>query len=182
MPDKNRSRRKFVIIAVIAAVLVAAAASWYFLRGDNASSQPPGPENGSSDTINYDPPSEAEKKDSSDRKDEIIKEQNQTPPPGAEKRVANPVIVDAGQYGGSIEVRAFAPGTVDSDGKCAYTFTLGTATVNKETAATADASTTRCANLQVARSEFPSAGTWRLTLTYDSSKAHGSTTREIEVQ
>jgi hypothetical protein len=182
MPDKNRSKRKYIIIGLITAVILAAGAFWYFGRNGNNANQTTGPDSGETSEIDFDPPTEEEKKEASDRKDEILNEQNQTPPPGAEKRVANPVIVDAGQYGDIVEVRAFAPGTVDSDGKCTFTFTLGTNTVTKQSAASPDASSTRCANLQVPRSEFTAAGTWQLNVTYDSSKAHGSSSGNVEVK
>lgn len=184
MQYKNfiNSKRKALIIVVLALLLVGSGI-WLWRHQSTLSSDvlinPPE----STDGINYSPPTEEEKQQASDRKDEIVNEQNTPAPiPGAEKKSVTLTIVDASQYGQTIEVRAFVSGVVEADGTCTYTFTHGSQTFTKRASAIADASTTRCPNLEVSRTDFANAGTWNIKVSYASASSEGSASGTIEVQ
>ncbi len=177
-----KTNRKILVAALVILVLAISLGAFVFSKPSQQSSTQPGPSESSSESgkISYDPPTEQEKQAASDRKDEIVQEQSKPPVTG--KRTVPPIIVDAGQYDQTIEVRAFVPGTVENDGQCTFSFTKDGATVTKQTPGIPDASTTRCTNLQVPRSEFPSTGSWVLEVSYDSSKTQGSATSNVEVK
>lgn len=92
------------------------------------------------------------------------------------------VIVDANQYGSNVEVRAYANAL--EDGTCTYTFSQGSSTITKQSSATAGASTTSCATLDVPTNNFAS-GTWYVKVSYSSNsgKYSGvSSSKSINIQ
>lgn len=126
-----------------------------------------------------------------------LKEQSAQPTPGTDKdpatpdgpedsagkRAVTPVLVDASQYEDTIEVRAYVPGITENGGTCTVTMTLGAQKVTKQVGGTADATTTRCQNLNLPRSTFPQAGTWDVAVAYASATAAGtSATAKMEVR
>lgn len=127
-------------------------------------------------TINYSPPTEDEKAAGDKQKDETIQQENRSIP-----NTAQVVIVDAGQYGNIIEVRAFVSNVI-ANGTCTVTFTKGGSKVIKTVPARADASSTPCVNVEVPRSEFAQTGTWEVTVLFESEKAKGSSSSKLEIQ
>ena len=91
------------------------------------------------------------------------------------------VIVDASQYGATVEVRAYASAL--ENGQCEITFTHGQTSLKKQVTATPGPSTTSCATLSVPRSEFAAAGTWEIVVQYRSSSGafSGSTKQSITI-
>jgi len=93
------------------------------------------------------------------------------------------VIVDAGQYERTVEVRAYINGVVESDGICTYSFTQGASTLTRQTTPSPSADTTSCATLSVNTPDFPALGTWNLIVSYKSAKFSGtSSTRTVEIK
>ncbi len=126
--------------------------------------------------INMEPATDQEKSDSEQRKEEAANNattptQPSTQPSNAKKSVS-PVIVNA-SMGESLTVRAYVAGIFEDGGTCTLEASQDNNKVTKQTSGFKDATTTTCTAFSIPRSEFPTAGTWKLVLTYDSTTAHG---------
>ncbi len=171
MRYQRKNNKKKLLIALLAILLIGGSVYVYqALRADDTNS----PQDDSG--INFGPPTEEEQRAGDEQKDRIVEEQeneNSTTQNSDQKQSANVIIVDADQYDDVVEVRAFISDHVQ-DGTCFYRFTRNNQLVEKSLPAHADASTTICPNLEVDRTEFPTAGDWQLVVTYESDNAKGS--------
>jgi len=94
-----------------------------------------------------------------------------------------PILTDAAQYGEQVEVRAYVPGVIENGGTCEIRFSNGDVKLNKTASALKDATTTRCTNITIAKSEFTAAGEWIVVVSYTSPTATGSSQpRKLEIQ
>ncbi|MCL1839705.1 hypothetical protein FWF89_01740 [Candidatus Saccharibacteria bacterium] len=159
MKNKKRLKRnKLPIVMLVLLALIAAAVVFYFLMLVTKST-----ENSSSEidsSINYNPPTQDEisageniKKDNEDKNAQTI----------ADYSI---FIVDASQYGQSIEVKAYVESLIRDGGTCTFTFSKGPTVVIKTSRGFADATHTNCETLTVPISEFPASGIWSLLITY----------------
>ena len=166
----NRHSRisRLLIPLLIIAVIAGGFIYWQRRTADNQISTKT-PEQ-QTDKIDLAPATAEDQARADQHKEDLLKE---TPQPSGDKKSVTPVIVDAGQYDQQIEVRSFVPGIIETDGACQVTFTSGSAKIIKEVGGIADASTTRCENVRIARSEF-AAGSWSVTVSYSSANASGS--------
>jgi hypothetical protein len=121
------------------------------------------------------PPTEEEKQAAEQHKDDLIKQQEieNSGSSGAQKQVT-PVITNAAQNEQQIFVGGYMPGIFENEGVCTFTFTKGATTLIKTSEAFANASTTDCKNLTIARSEFSGSGVWSVVLSYNSPNASGT--------
>lgn len=171
MRIRKKSSKKPFIIALIAAVVLIGGGVWAYSYFSNDS------ENNNTrnvNEINYDPPTEQEQKAGDEQKEQLTKDE-QTP----QTNDVQVAIVDANQYDDTVEIRAFVQGIIEG-GTCTATLTKNGQTVTKKTDAFIDATTTQCGNLNIPRSEFPSAGEWSLKVSY-SSESHAGTSEEWKV-
>ena len=131
------------------------------------------------DSINYGPPTKQEKNSGNEQKTKLT---DQDPGQKVVKpSTAEVVIVDASQYDNNVEVRAFVANLLEA-GTCTFTFRIGNNIVEKSQAAIPDASTTPCTNLSIPREEFTQAGTWNLTVTFESKSVRGSKDQKVVLQ
>ena len=169
--------KKFLATALLIGFLIIAALSHQLItnRNDSPNQQTESPD---TPTINLDPPTDREVKAGDLQKQEIISDEDKTGP-----EVAEVIIVDASQYDDEIEVRSFVSNIV-RDGKCIIEFKKGGNSIIKEVNANADASSTPCVALFVARSEFSDMGTWSVTVTYtdNNSEYSGNSTTTLEIK
>ena len=185
---KNNSSRTKLLLLVLAGVLLFGGGVFAYqsLANDDT-------EDDQTTGIDFGPPTEEEQQAGDEQKDAIVDDESddesdeQAQPSNSDQNdrqddrsSANVVIVDAGQYDDIIEVRAFISDHIQ-DGTCRYRFQRGNQTVNKQREARADATTTVCPTLEVDRSEFGSSGTWRVTVTYESSRTQGSQSQEFQI-
>lgn len=182
--NKKSYKKHIIILAVIVIVLgTIGAITVYALTSNSAEENSQQKETATEDsfgTVDYSPSTDVDKKYNDSIK-ENLDAKDDTPTQGEKTRVT-PVIVDAGQYDGMVEVRSIVE-KITENGTCTFIFTRGNASFTKETQAIPDASSTRCANLMIAPTEFSSKGTWSVAVTYDSAKATGkSTGKEFTVQ
>ena len=101
---------------------------------------------------------------------------------GDSTRQATVIINDASQYGSNIEVRSYVEGVVETDGTCTVTFSKGNQSFSKTTEPLTNPTYTTCATVSVPVSEFPSTGTWQVTVNYVSAKHRGSASKNVEVK
>ncbi len=134
--------------------------------------------------VDLSPPTEEEKQATEQHKADLLKQEearNQAPPAGG--RTVTPIITNSGYYDNQVEVSSFVPGIYEDGGVCTATFTQGASKVVKQSKGLKDATTTRCTNFAIPRSDFPSSGNWTLVLSYASPAAHGaSAAQTVEVK
>jgi hypothetical protein len=178
-----KATRKFTLISLVSVLVLAAiiGSSFFFVKRHNSSADIPEGIAGRSE-INYGPPTEEEKAAGDAQKDKTI-EQQQLDDSQTRNSTANIVITDASYYpdDSTVEVRAYISNIIEDGGTCTAKFTQGSQTITKTSQAFKDASTTQCGSINVSRSEFTSAGTWNVTLTYESSAATGQQTTTIKL-
>lgn len=90
---------------------------------------------------------------------------------GTSKKNVRVIITDANQYDNLVEVRSFIPDYYEN-GTCTITFTQDSQTVSKTTLLTKIYPLLSVLIL-FSRSEFPTAGTWNVTVTYETANAKG---------
>lgn len=90
-------------------------------------------------TIDYGPPTEAEKKAADTQKQANTQRQeiDKTPVTGA--GAATVVLVDAGQYDSAIEVRSYVSNIYEDGGQCTVTLTNGNSSITRTNSAFKDA-------------------------------------------
>ncbi len=172
--NKNKKSKKLIIIAsVIVALLAAGAIWWFFIRSESGtnSTQPDLNE----ETINYSPPTEAEKSEATTRKDEIVKQQSQSNDTSNTEKTSTITVTTAALNGKNVEVRGYISSFVQEGGTCTYTFT-GNGTVIKSSTGVADVSTTNC-GISVPRTSLPGSS-WKVLISYKS----GATSASSSVQ
>lgn len=179
--NKKSSKKRIVPLVIIGIVLIGAAVAAWIITTQNAKDN---------SGINYNPPTQEQKDAGQQTKEDNNKPQTGTDggtapdvPTGSDgKKSVTPTIVDAGNYGQNVEVRALVPGVTESDGTCTAELTQGSQKVSKSSAATASASSTQCAMITISQAEFSSKGTWSLVVTYSSKESSGrSTPRDVSI-
>jgi len=112
--------------------------------------------------------------------------QTDTPqPPGKDensgKKVVNVLITNVGISSGTVSASGFVTNIVESDGSCTYTFTNGNNTVNKVVGTLPNATSTTCKTTTFSSDELPTAGTWSVVLSYNSTQSMGqSSARDVQ--
>jgi len=121
----------------------------------------------------------AERQETEQRKEQTAKNEQQPAPQPGQKKQVSVVITNASAQA----VNAYVSGVFEEGGVCTATFTKDGQTVTKTSQGFQNVSTTNCAPVNLTRSDFPSAGTWSLTVRYSSATAEGnSAARNVEVQ
>ena len=196
MYSVNRSSRKpshkVAIISIIVVVLLLAGGAFYHFH--NASSPKPTTSTGS--TINYGPPTDAQKSDAQRHKDQLANnaqnnnsqtgvgtDQGSTSP--ASKRQVTPLISSWGKNPDDTQnfyVNGFVPNLVEDGGTCTLTMTKNGQTVTQTKAAVINATNTSCGEIAVPYASLGKGTTWQANLRYSSATAEGtSATTSVEV-
>lgn len=175
-------KRPLVIGSVILAVALIIGAAYYLQSKNNTANDAPRGVN----SVDYGPPSEADKKETEAFKERQQNEANNPAPAPATangKLAVNPVISYAGQYDALFEASAFVPTILEEGGTCTLRLTNAKTTVTKTSAGVKDAKTTRCTIFSFPSRELKPAGTWTAVVEYSSSTAAGISNKvEVEVK
>jgi cytoskeletal protein RodZ len=182
-PKQNR-RKIFSVVAAILVVLLAAGATWWWFNRpkDAPPSQPETPaktkpiDNSSSNSTDQ-PTKPATENTEKDAENETADTPSSSQ---TDKHSVDVLITDASQYGDSIEIRAYA-NTVESDGTCEISLTLGDKTITRQVATSQNVSTTDCMTTNISLSEISVSGTWQATVKYSSSQSTGSATQNVMI-
>lgn len=159
------------------AVAYTTKAMWPFIEHSASSSE---------DTpINTSPPTNDEidanqdaKKNNDERSTQQEQDANQ---PGA-KRTVEVGIAYADVYDNIIEIRAFTPSVIESNGTCTATLTQGSTQIVRTSKAFIDSSSSQCEPINIPASELPARGSWSLVVSYSSPASSGtSAPREIKL-
>jgi hypothetical protein len=181
--SKNKSRltrNKKLLIGTGLVVLVASVAvglSVYINRHRNSTVSVT---TDTGQTVNYSPATKAERKEANDKKDEIVKEQEQKQADTAtpnNKASVKPTITNT-----TGSVNAYVSGIFEEGGTCTAIFTKASTTLTKTTPGFQNVSYTQCAPINL-ETGFLSTGQWTLIVKYDSEKSSGSSDPQtIEVK
>lgn len=171
--------KKIIITLVITALCAISVGAYFALRNDASSDTPRGV-----NSVDYGPPTEADKKETEAFKERQQNEANNPAPAPATsngKLAVNPVISYAGQYDALFEASAFVPTILEEGGACTLRLTNGRTTVTKTSTGVRDAKTTRCRTFSFPSRELKPTGTWTAVVEYSSETAAG-TSNKIEVE
>lgn len=178
--NKNRKSNKKAVLLSVAIILLVALVTTYSVVAYKKSLWPFQPGtiqvNGDDDNINYDPPTQQEINDSQNAKKDNLDNDKQDDPSNSTSGNLKSIEVGvsfADVMDGQVEVRAFTPSVVESDGTCTATLTKNSATVTKVSKAFIDSTTSQCQPIKIALSEFQQSGSWSLLVSYKSSKSQG---------
>jgi len=174
---KHRKNPAVLPIAAtaLAGLIIAGVGVWYFFFNKPAT---PLPASATANGINYAPPTEEEKQATNDKKDEIIKQQEE---PTATDTSLSVSISRSFQEAGTVQLRTVVTGTADGD--CIATFTkTGQPTVTKTFAVGFEATSASCQAASVPVSEFGASGSWNLSLVVKKdNKQSAATTAGIDI-
>ena len=171
--NKKTAGRKRIVILLVAILLIGLLGFAAIKLLNRSSTKPASTEN-NGETINFSPATEEEKTQADKIKEDLANQQNQTPPPSGSQKSVTPIITDAGQYDDKVEIRAYIPNVLENGGKCTYTLKKDAEQITKTVGGMAGPQTTQCESIGVPVSEFPSKGTWTLTVSYLSASSSGS--------
>jgi len=163
--SKTKNKKlPLIIIAVIVILLAGAGYFWFQRAASNNSDKPGNQTNGQSprkvNDVDYSAPTDDDKKAQDQQKQDIINNATDNTPPSGNITVS---ISRAGQAspGQALAIRTLISGT--SSGTCEVTLSKdGQNSITKSFAIAADATYSTCPDAQIAASEFPATGTWKL--------------------
>jgi uncharacterized protein (UPF0333 family) len=179
---KKRSetkKKRLLLIGAVLLILTGIAAYFYFRDSPNTATIT----TSTNEQKPITPATEEEKKESDRLKNATADREAQPQASATQKKSIQPVIVDANLYDQTVEVRAYIPGIVEDGGTCTVTLRKGSHIFTRTSAGFQDAKTTNCTKVTINRSDFPEAGTWSTTVSYDSNTASGtSDVRTFEIK
>jgi uncharacterized membrane protein YiaA len=177
------SRKTKILIAVIALFLLIGGASVYALYVNNTRSTQ------KSDYETNLERSDAEKKASEDLKNnpekKVENNQNdipQTPEKSDQtsKAQVNVLLTTAGIYNGKVSAGGMVTNYIEEGGVCEYIFTNGDKVVKVNSITLINPTSMSCKTVNFSSNDLPVNGVWKVTLSYSSSGAAGSS-NEIEI-
>jgi hypothetical protein len=182
---KPRSRKKLILITALLLILAGGGAyAWLSRAEDKPTASTEAPKTtGKDGSTKLAPATEEEKKETDAYKAELGKNEDTPATPSSASSSVTPTITYAGQYDSSVEAAAFVSGIYEDGGTCTLTLTKGSTSVTRQTAASKDATVTRCVNFAIPRSEIPSNGEWTVSVSYKSATHSGtSATQKITIK
>jgi hypothetical protein len=172
---KHSTNKKFIILVAAVIVVALGGVGFAYKNSKHVDSSVRAP-----NSVDYSGPTKQEATAGDAQKDaNKDREKIDTQTPATSQ--ASVVLVDSTQYDNTVEIRGYVSNVYEDGGTCTATLTNGTAKVTKTSTAFKDATTTQCGAIDIARSEFSTAGTWNLTLVYSSPTSTGQATSEVKV-
>ncbi len=167
-------------VALAGGVTLLAVGGAVMLWPNNAKTPTQIPENPTGE-INYNPPTETEKAETEQHKDDIAKQQTQTPQTSNNGNSIVVTITSATVDDASVQIASYVSGIIEDGGVCTITLQQGANKVSRNVSGMANATTTNCEYTTFNRSDFTAPGIWKLSVSYSSPKAQG-TSAEKEVK
>ncbi|MDB5175748.1 MAG: hypothetical protein JWM81_606 [Candidatus Saccharibacteria bacterium] len=174
---KHSSNKKIVILVAVIVVAALAGTALAYKNSRHVDSVVRAP-----NSVDYGGPTKQEQAAGDAQKDaNKAREKIDAQTPATTTTPASVILVDSTQYDSTVEIRAYVSNVYEDGGTCTATLTSGSAKVTKTSTAFKDATTTQCGAIDIARSEFSTAGTWNLTLVYSSPTSTGQATSEVKI-
>lgn len=180
---QKQTNYKPIIITIAAIVLVLIGVGIIFAW--NTANQPEQANDNAVPGVNYNPPTEEEAEGSQDGKKNNTPGKSESDNSSKNKQSVLVGVAFAGYdtEEEAVDIRAFTPDVIEGDGICTATLTNGSLEVTKSEKAFIDSSSSQCRPILISRSDFSVAGTWKLVVTYNSSKNSGSSPpMDVEIQ
>ena len=183
----HRTSKKAAFLAIPAVVVIAAATYVYFAHQNSLW---PFLSTKSADTplvvdgINYAPPTDQEKAASQDAKKDTSHSAENTGSTSSDgKNISVGVAYAAYDSAkGAVDIRAFTPDVIEGTGTCTARLTLDDITVTESSKAFVDSKSSQCEPILIQKTNFTTAGKWRLVVSYQSPTSEGSSpAMEVEV-
>lgn len=177
--NKKLLGKKFIIIAAL--VVTVLAVGFYvgqddFRKGSSASERDISSQ---VNKVDYGPPTEEEASAGDKQKRENI-QRNQLEENTSKPNSAQVVLVDASQYGDTIEIRSYVANVFEDGGTCTAIVTKnGEPQITKSSTGFRDAKTTQCGTITIPRTALSSSGSWQVIVKYESSSASGQSSSSI---
>lgn len=163
--NKNNGKKWLLLVFTIIFILGLIGTAYWF---NSSKDEPQNPTD--TEAINYDPPTDEDAQDVQNRKEEIVKEDQDEQAQSSTKKEITPILTEASKT----RVFGYIGGVVEEGGSCTFTFT-GNGTVVKKSGGVADVSKTNCATTP------PNGTGWSVILSYNSITASGkSQARNVE--
>lgn len=173
MPIKKSQSKHLSKPALVAAavIIIVGLTSWWYLKSRDSRASVTTPDSASQQNgVDLSPATEEEKQETDDHKQDLGNPTQTPVVDSAGKVQVAPVITNADQT----EVRAFVPGVAEDGGTCTAYFSRGAFSFSKQSSGFSNVNTTTCEPIRLERSDFAQPGDWKVTLTYSSTKAAGS--------
>jgi len=123
--------------------------------------------------IDYSPPTDTEIESSQNgKKQQDTPKKPQQTDTGKQKVSINISYADQTSES-SVDIRAFTPDIIEGTGTCTATLAQGDKTIVQSSKGFIDASSTICEPIIIPKAQFPTSGTWTLTVNYDSPSSSG---------
>ncbi len=167
MKKRQKNTHKKIIVAALLACLVGVGIYVFFIRDNSMKNSDSPVEQIQEETINYAPASDEEKQEAQDNKQRIVDEQEQENQNSTGLKSVAVTIASAD----SNSVFASVSGVIEDGGTCTATFTKGSQTFSKSSDSIANVSNTQCGRIAP---PALSAGEWQVVVSYQSSKASGT--------
>lgn len=174
----KKTNNQKIIISIIVVLLLLIGGWIVYAKMNNAwpfpvnSTSTPSLQDG--DSINYDPPTQEEIENSQNGKNNSKQEGDDNKKPTSKRSVSVGIaFADYDAQEMAIDIRAFTPDVIESDGTCIATLIHGTQKVTQSSRAFIDSSSSQCEPILIPESNFSEKGTWKLTVSYGSSKSSG---------
>jgi hypothetical protein len=178
---KNRLKLSWKSLLIGCLILLVVGGGIYYLvkQPDNKSHRP------ASGKTNLEPATKEDKQRADDNKKQIVQQEAQNSPSSNpdSKKIVQPVITYAGQYGDSVEVGGNVGGIFEDGGTCTAVFTKDGIVITKTSTGFKNVNSVNCPTITANSTEFRPKGQWSVNLKYTSSTASGtSTSRDINIK
>lgn len=179
--QKRKSIQKTILYSTSVVLLVAIFVfSSYTIFKNTSVNNTPDQSNQSRDVneVDYSGPSPEDTESSQDAKKragENNTEKNTT----LNKKIASVGVVYADIEGDNFEIRAFTSSVIEGDGICTATLKNGNNILTGTSRAFVDATSSQCRPIQIPLSSISPRGEWKLSVSYKSETAEGSSQEEI---
>lgn len=92
---------------------------------------------------------------------------------------ANVLVTSVDVLDGSVRVSGFVSDIVEDGGVCTYIFTNGSTTFTKESTTLPSPTSISCRTLTISVDEFPSVGSWNVSIRYKSDYSTGTSSQRM---
>lgn len=174
--------KKTIVILVVILLVIGLAAAYYFTNHDkNTSGKGSGQPTTNIGGINYGPPTEQDKAEADQRKQTLQNQSGSTATQSSGNATsvttqAAVTITFVNYSNSAVQAAGFVGNVFEDGGNCTLTISKGSSKVSATSTGFKDVNKTTCPPITINRSQIPQGGDWSAILSYNSSKASGSST------
>lgn len=178
-PKSSKTNKKILLPGLLVVLVIGALFTWNMTRDSKTTPVTVK----TVDTVNLDPPTEEEKQQAVEHKKELEDTQagssskTTTVGPSPTTTVRSSADVNISYLSASssgVEAGGYISNLVEAGGTCILTLTKGDQTVTSTSTGIIDVNKTTCPQISIPSSKLNNSGQWAAVLSYNSSKASGS--------